>query len=237
MMKTRTLAFALAGAVLAPAGLASAATLHYDANQSYLSMNDSPFYNFSNNQNVTWFMEDFEDGLLNSLGVSADGGSVFNGSETVDSVDMDDGSMDGMGNEGMSYKHAGSEGQMLTLTFDANDLGGHLPTRVGFAWTDGHPDALVVFEAFDAANNSLGSISTTLGDAYNSGQTPEDRFFGIAFNGGIARIEIFHEFGGMEIDHLQYGMAGSLIPLPPAAALGFAGLGLIAYRRRRQKTA
>ncbi|MHC4990769.1 MAG: hypothetical protein ACYTGC_07285 [Planctomycetota bacterium] len=224
-------AVALASALLMPASLASAAKMYYDADASYYSFQDSPFLNFSNRSDVAWYLEDFEDGLMNTIGASMDAGFVLTNPNKTDSIDMDDGLLDGWGNEGASFKHRAIDGDTLTITFDENEMG-QLPTRVGLAWTDGNPNALVRFEAFDADGDSIGAVETSLGDSSGAGETAEDRFFGVRFNGGVHRITVYHEFGGLEIDHLQYGFVGAVIPLPPAVAMGLAGLGLVAVRRR-----
>src|SRR5512138_1593890 len=94
------------GAVLAAlmvligsAATASAATTTYGPTP-YLSSADSPFAGVS----FTYFhLEDFEDHLLNTPGVTgSDGGvaSVVFGPSIHDSVDGDDGSIDGSGLNG-----------------------------------------------------------------------------------------------------------------------------------------
>ena len=65
----------------------------------------------------------------------------------------------------------------------------------------------VTFEAFDSGGGSLGTDSTYL--AINDGfvgQTPEDRFYGAIDLNGISKITISNRLGGIEADHLQYGI-------------------------------
>jgi hypothetical protein len=198
----------------------------------YLSFNDSPFKSL-NLQNFQ--LEDFEDHLLNVPGVSGSPGgvtSVVFGPSIHDSVDADDGSIDGSGLNGDSWF---SSTPSVTFTFDAQVLGG-LPTAAGVVWTDGvNP---IQFEAFDGNGSSLGIVGP-VGAADNSfnGETAEDRFFGWTDSNGIGSIRLTSgSGGGIELDHLQYGgLAGappSGIPLPPAAMAALvtvAGTG--AYRR------
>ncbi|MBL8803180.1 MAG: hypothetical protein JNN27_14340 [Planctomycetes bacterium] len=166
----------------------------------YLSTADSPFPV----NTPAFVLEDFEDGLLNAPGVAGTGGIVtstsFSGS-IIDSVDADDGVIDGACAGGDSY-FGGSA--TVTFHFDAGVLGGH-PRKVGVVWTDGGPNALVTFEAFDSSGVSLGSIvAGNQGDNNYFGTTVDDRFYGVSHAGGIGRITISHNVGGLEVDHLQY---------------------------------
>ena len=163
----------------------------------YLSAADSPFPLASG----AFALENFEDGLLNVPGVSAVGGYVtstqFSGS-IIDSVDADDGVIDGMCAGGDSY-FGGSR-----FLFNASALGG-LPKKAGIVWTDGGPSATVTFEAFDANGVSLGTVvASNQGDGSYHGTTVDDRFYGVEFAGGISEIKISHNVGGLEVDHLQY---------------------------------
>jgi hypothetical protein len=55
-------------------------------------------------------------------------------------------------------------------------------------------------------------------DGSVSGTTGEDRFFGCSDPGGISSIFISNSSGGIEVDHLQYGLAGAAGPSIPAPA-------------------
>ena len=100
----------------------------------YLSFDDSPFKGGSFGY---FYLETFEDHLLNTPGVSADSGgvtSVVFGPLIHDSVDADDGAIDGSGLKGDSYFTAsGATG--VRFTFSAAALGS-LPTSAGIVWTD-----------------------------------------------------------------------------------------------------
>lgn len=163
-----------------------------------------------------WFhLEDFEDGALSTPGVSASPAAVLSGAFT-DSVDADDGAIDGSGAGGHSLvANVFGEGVTeVSFSFDAGVLG-ELPTHVGVVWTDGAvPPALTTFEAFDEQGDSLGTIGPVgISDGGDSGGTAEDRFFGVVHAGGISEILIQNPPLGLEVDHLQYGYLGSSQPI------------------------
>ena len=175
---------------------------------SYLSFSSSPF----NGSSFRYFyLEDFEDGFLNTPGVSVNAGVILNPSFQTDSVDADDGAIDGSGTSGRSFFTNGLTNEFV-FQFDALTLG-TLPTHAGLVWTDVGEGpilgtALVEFEAFDANGISLGVTAATLGDGLVTGETAEDRFFGFINAGGLSRIEIRTPFStDWEVDHLQYGAA------------------------------
>ncbi len=204
----------------------------------YLQASDSPFASVSFSQ---FHLENFEDGLLNQPGVTASAGWIVRGPGSfTDSVDADDGLVDGFGRNGKSYYS--NNQTSATFTFDAAVLGA-LPTHAGIVWTNvGYSNEVlfygtVYFEAFDGSNNSLGTVSAFLGDGAATGQTAEDRFFGAINAGGISKIVIsMPSSGDWQIDHLQYGVAAA-VPEPSTYALmamGLAGLGLTARRRKQR---
>ena len=201
---------------------AGSATFIFDPDTPYLSVDDSPFLGESD-----FALEDFEDSLVNILGVTIDGGVLREPSNFTDSVDADDGVIDGSGTDGHSYwQLQGTEG--FTISFDKEVLGG-LPAQVGFAWTDGNVKGLFRLEAFDQKGVSI--FEVVLGNLDHFGTTEEDRFIGVEFEGGIASLFLSTSFGGIEVDHVQYA---SIIPLPAPLALGLAGLaGVVVARRKR----
>jgi hypothetical protein len=149
------------------------------------------------------FLEDFEDGTLDG-GITASAGSVLAPGAVTDSVDADDGAIDGSGSTGFSHLSTG-----VTFTFSPP-----LPTAAGLVWTDGSGG--YTFEAFGPGAVSLGTVGpVTLGDGLFTGGTAEDRFFGVQDAGGIEAIRI--SGGAVETDHVQYGQT-----ITPVVG-GFAG--------------
>lgn len=201
----------------------------------YASFTNSPF----NGGNFSYFhLENFESGSLTVPGVSASAGVVIGPSTLADSVDGDDGVIDGFGQNSRSFfQNIGPAG--ITFTFSATTLG-QLPTHVGIVWTDGNNN--IRFEAFDSANNSLGFLSGNHADGSFTGETGEDRFYGIISAGGIGSIfaqsGLPGNGGGLEVDHLQYGFAA--VPEPSTLILASSGALAIAmmlqrrFRRRRR---
>lgn len=238
-MQRRT---ALAIAVLAAGmvGQAYAAAATFITSDPYAQFSDSPFAAIATG-NPNFYLETFEDGALNTPGVSASAGFVASPSVFTDSVDADDGVLDGTGNSGHSW-YSGGAASSMSFAFDGGALG-QLPTHVGIVWTDvGNVPALplgfdsITFRAFDQNDVLLGEIALNdLGDGVASGGgSAEDRFLAAIFDGGIARISItsLNGSGDWEVDHLQYGIAAVPVPsggwlLAPALA------GLLGLRRKR----
>jgi hypothetical protein len=158
---------------------------------------------------------------------------------TTDSVDGDNGPIDGLGNSGQSLLTGGTTN---SFSFQFSTLGlGVLPNRAGIVWTDvGAVNegqlgiGTVIFEAFGPASESLGTIvADMLGDGSINGATNEDRFFGVINPAGISRITITMPHStDWEVDHLQY----LRVPEPTAislTALELAGLAIVRRRRAR----
>ena len=231
MSAIRRVAVALAAAIIAAPAAASAQML---GPTPYLQFSDSPF---SGVVGFSYFwLENFEDHLFNVPGVTASAGGVVSvvfGPSIHDSVDGDDGVIDGSGLNGDDFfSGGGSTG--ITFTFNAAALGG-LPTHAGLVWTDGTNP--IFFEAFDGLGHSLGTLTGNHANNSFSGETDEDRFYGAINAGGIGSIFIRNGGGGIEIDHLQYGLQAATVVTPEPAALSLVATGLLALaavpRRRR----
>lgn len=198
---------------------------------SYLSDADIPagFYQ----SGAPAFLDNFEDGPGIGGGLTASAGSrigvgTFDGAR--DSVDGDDGAINGSGVTGSSwFSGSGSTGVQFTYT------GSDLPTAFGLVWTDGAGS--ITFKAFDGSDTLLFSQTFTgIPDGSFGGTTAEDRFFGLTFDGGIKSIFISNSGGGIEVDHVQYGtMFAAPVPEPDTWALLMAGLGLIGFAVRRSR--
>lgn len=151
-----------------------------------------------------FYFDDFDDKVIDLPGLtsSSQAFSDSSGAALVDSVDCDDGVVDGKctGCNAL-FASTGS----LELTFDAQVLG-DLPTHVGMVWTDGSYNATVTLTAYDASDAVIYlETAEGIGDNSNYGETDEDRFFGVVSSGGVQRVTISNPGGGIEIDHLQYG--------------------------------
>jgi hypothetical protein len=164
----------------------------------YLDLSNSPFDTLA----PDFVVENFEDGVLSIAGVAPSAGAVVPPGPDTDSVDGDDGAVDGFGRDGHSFGAPdGVAG--ITFSFDPIVLGG-FPRDAGIVWTDGVGP--VTFEALDAGGLSLGVIGpVTVGDGASDGATPEDRFFGVHNDGGVSAIRITGAAGAIEVDHLQLG--------------------------------
>lgn len=173
------------------------------------------------------FLDSLEDGSLGGS-VSANFGNVYGPAGNADSVDADDGSINGLGTSGRSWFYSsGFTG--VTFTFNTSIL----PTAAALVWTDGAGS--ITFSARDGDGNSLGSFNfTDIPDSSFLGTTAEDSFFGVQFAGGIKSITIANSSGGIEIDHIQYGIAP--VPEPETYGMLLAGLGLMGFVARRRKS-
>lgn len=213
---------------VAIAAAAHSAAAAYVGPLPYLSSADRPWIGtvFSD-----YIVETFESGTLSAPGVSVDHGVAAGPGPFTDSVDADDGAIDGVGTAGQSWYSAANSS--ITFSFDPIFLVG-LPTHVGVAITDvGFTTGAVgignfVFEAFDASNLSLGvSGPFTFGDgSAQGGGTTEDRFVGAINLAGISRLTVTSlDSTDWELDHLQFGQraipACSIAQPPPGSAVSF----------------
>jgi len=148
-------------------------------------------------------LENFESVPTLMPGFSPVSGTPSSMGGVVDSVDSDDGTIDGVCTGCEAWFGTAASGGIV-FDFVATALPGRqLPTRVGLAWTDGGGN--VTLEAFGACG-SLGTVvGMGLGDGDFLGGTAEDRFFGVQWSGGISSIRINNDgAGGIEVDHLHF---------------------------------
>jgi hypothetical protein len=166
-----------------------------------------------------FYLEDFEDGALNTPGVSLREFATTNITTAYsDSVDGDDGTIDGLATGNARSLFSDFTTSSFTFDFAADAFDGQLPTHAGIVWTDiginngGRPlssDLIdnTFFEAFGPSGNSLGRIGPfSLGDESIARTTSEDRFFGVINPEGISSIRLSSPGkNNWEVDHLQYG--------------------------------
>jgi hypothetical protein len=186
----------LAMLLTAPADAAAQAT--YLGPTAYLGRADSPFETSA----FGFCVENFENSKFDVPGATGNGSPTGPGGLT-DSVDEDDGAIDGSGSGGRSY-FFGNGLAGIVIDFDLARTNG-LPTEVGIVWTDGGLNAGVTFEAFGPDGLSLLGPNgpNAHADASNNGETAEDRFYGATNPDGISKIVISNPGGGIEVDHLQ----------------------------------
>lgn len=204
----------------------------------YLSDADSPLDDF-NPANGNYLI-DFEPGY-NLVGTSINNGNVTGPGGLTDSVDGDDGSIDGFGTNGRSWFWGNGPGG-ITIDLNASNDFGEFPKYAGVVWTDAGGGASVTFSAINGNGDPMGSITApALADGSNSGTTGEDSlFFAVDDTFGIQSIFISNSSGGIEIDHLQFSVftVPTAVPEPRVYALlaGLLALGFVVYRKRIQKT-
>jgi hypothetical protein len=199
---------ACAIALVTSASPALAVVTQFFGPTPYLSFADSPFKNLPFEY---FYLETFEDGQANTKGLSVGRANVQNPGSNTDSVDGDDGWIDGSGTDGRSLAwSSGLSG--IICTFDEVALG-QLPTHVGIVWTDGRDD--VHFQAYDRNHVLIGSLVGASSDGLTIGYTAEDRFYGVEHSAGIGSILIQAGMpsagGNIEVDHVQYGVQTGLV--------------------------
>ena len=207
---------------------AKAAQFFFDGNENYFSAADIPSGFYAGGTPTA--LEDFEDGSLD-FGITASSGILNSAvsSASTDSVDADDGVIDGSGTNGDAWRSTAALSTLsptaVRFTFPT------LVTAAGLVWTDGAhtPLATFEFEAFGPGLQSLGIIGPVdLSDGTNFGSTGEDRFFGVHDSQGIVAIEMRSSLGAFEVDHVQYGS------LPEPSTFSLALLGFFGCTRRRR---
>ena len=190
----------------------------------YRSAADSPFDR--SGLGSTFFLEDFEDGTVDfPAGVDMWPGFIREASNVTDSVDADDGLIDGTGSAGHSFVPTvvGATfsfppiwSTYYRVNFDAGILG-TLPTFAGLVVTDGKPSSDNFFSGFtvlirDGNGRISNRVFPTEMDNSSNGEVIEDRFFGVAAPEGILEFSVTSFYEALhfdeyryEIDHVQFG--------------------------------
>lgn len=191
----------------------------------YTSSADSPFGSVPD-----MILEDFENGLLDTPGVAINAGWVVSAPNPFnDSVDGDDGLVDGVTTTGRSL-YSGNSQFDLIVTFDRNVLGS-LPTHAGIVFTDiGNVVAgstgfgKVLFTAYDADGAEIGNSGLVdVGDGTAFGAAGDDRFFGVIHAAGIGSFKLAtSNSADWEVDHLQYNGTAA-VPEPESVVLMVVG--------------
>jgi hypothetical protein len=176
----------------------AAAQAAYLGPTSYIGKADSPF----DTDAFGFCVEDFENSKFDIPGATGNG-VIIAPSGITDSVDEDDGAIDGFGIGGYSYFQGNGAGG-IEITFDEARTHG-LPTAIGIVWTDGGVAAPITFEAFGPGGLSLLGPNgpNDHADSDHGGGTAEDRFYGATNPTGISKIVISNTTGGIEVDHIQ----------------------------------
>jgi PKD repeat protein len=179
----------------------------------YASFEDSPFISFK--ENSSFYFEDFEDGALNvPLSIDPSVGRILGDNQLADSVDEDDGIIDGYGTQGMYYQ---ALTRKITLQFNQNN--GSYPSFAGLVITDALISKSFSFEAYDQEGTKIAEIGPlTIGDDKQTGETAEDTFVGFESNDNSMQIKAIVITSGydFEMDHIQFGYSTeSTVPTPP----------------------
>jgi hypothetical protein len=187
---------------------------------------DSKRYPYAQRSDSPWaagirqgsiYVEDFEDGLVNTPGLAMTSGFLLDGS----SVDEDDGVLgNGTDNDfGFVYYAAGNT-HTIRAEF-SRDSEGRFPTCAGWVM-DTLDQSDATFAAYDPSGNLLASYNYIL-------QWGEFQFVGVYAPQGIGAIA--SDFNQrLYVDHVQYGYA---IPEPGTALLTATAALAAASRRRR----
>jgi hypothetical protein len=231
-------------AALGLASLSSAATFRMWDPTPYRSQLDSPFYEGIHGNTI--FVEDFEDGSLNTpfvrdpLTFPRQGISFRTQNPTIPdrfvaSVDGDDGDLDLNGNLGDSWItfEDGGAGQRSFFAFDfLPNPEGQYPLFVGIVVTEiADIDSEVNLGIFGEEGRNLANDAEfdprDWFDGNRRGDVETHRFIGFYAEEGIRRISGSNTF---QVDHLQYGYA---IPEPSTTALSLIATSLGLLRRKR----
>ena len=167
-----------------------------------------------------FFLEDIQDGQFDVPGATLTSSQVrtnngrngsTNSGGNADSIDEDDGSVDGsVGNPRGGIRFG------TRVDFSIGVLG-QLPNHVGYALAGDSPTVSIT--AFNSSDVQLGTVTATA--------DVRAAFVGLTTTEGISYVTLT----GTETDHFQYGYLA--VPEPSTTALlGLGGLALILRRRK-----
>lgn len=185
--------FAFGSVFAITAGALAGGSIVKHESTDYQSVADSPLFNPGCDRvGVEFYLENFEDGLLNTPNIATPGEpfSVASPGANTDSVD----------NNGRSLFASAAT---ITLTFV--DVEGQLPTRAGVVISDTAITANAPFTFFVmSGEGEPGIFNVNIGDNSPVASTGDDRFVGFSCPDGIAYIQISAPIANFELDHLQY---------------------------------
>ena len=204
------------------------ATIAYFSVPNYRSINESPFAGFDE-----FYLEDFEDGLLNTPNVSSPNGFVVSSGD-VRSVDGDDGVIDGISNGFGAFASSAPVTPFHVFYFTPDEMG-RFPTYVGLVVTR-EPGIDLPFDTYggrtgtdDIAISSRGfnvdNLTSVSGDF---GNVEFAHFVGISSTTGISGFGVSR---ALQVDHLQYSYAA--VPEPTVVLIGGLSALFTYFRRRR----
>lgn len=184
---------AIGSAFTMTAGALAGGTIVKHEAASYQSIADSPLFSAGcDRPGVEFYLETFEDGLLNVPGVDEpnEPGFIATPGANTDSVEA--------GGRSLVASAA-----TMTFTFEVQN--GSLPTRAGFAITDTATTANAPFTFFVmSGDGEPGIFNVNIGNASPVATKADDKFVGFSCPDGIAFIQVSAPITNFEIDHLQY---------------------------------
>ncbi len=237
------------------AARAEAAPVEFRTPTQYDSVYDSPWSSWIASPVVgspEYYLEDFQDGQLNTPGLRS---PSFDPGYGISVVRILDNAGVGWGPDPGTPGRALSSFPMmaalslppiwynsLQFEFDEAELG-FLPTDFGFVWTDDNYGMHMRFEVFDREGNELGTLT---GDG-----TGAPQLYSVRFDEGIGSVRLWtskrqHEETELTVDHIQYGSrfvlrttdsADAAVPEPSALALLLLGGLMMGVARRWRSTA
>ena len=165
---------------------------------SYLQKGDGPFFpGGCARPGVEYYLEDFEDGDLDTPGLIIPAGQrdILAPGPNTDSIDPN----------GLSMRASVASAGAVTLVFDDTALNGY-PEQVGFVITDTNGAENTTFTVFviDGDNNNASFNFSNIGDNSAANSADDDVFIGVSSANGIAQVQILSPAQLWEIDHIQY---------------------------------